>query len=183
VNIAQQLKKAAMVIRAGGVIAYPTEGVYGLGCDPFSKAAVERILTLKKRNITKGLIIIGANWQQLQSLTKPISISQAKKVLQASQPTTWLFPASAIVPKWIRGDANQIAVRITDHPVAKALCRLAGILVSTSANVSTQASAFSAAAVKAIFGEKLVMIIDAPVGDLKKSTPIIDVVTNEIIRG
>lgn len=182
-HIAQQLKEAAMVIRKGGIVAYPTEGVYGLGCDPFNKVAVERILTLKKRDITKGLIVIGKNWQQLRSLTKPISASQLEKVLQASKPTTWLFPASPLVPEWITGGSSQVAVRITHHPVAKLLCKLGGIIVSTSANVSTQASARSADEVRAIFGKKLAMIIDASVGNLKKSTPIIDVLTNAIVRG
>ena len=182
-HIEQQLKKAATVIRKGGVVAYPTEGIYGLGCDPFNKAAVEALLALKKRDISKGLIVIGGNWQQLQSLTTTISASPLKKVLQASQPTTWLFPASAIVPQWITGNSSQIALRITTHPIAKALCKLGGILVSTSANISTQMSANNAAEVKAIFGDRLAMIIDAPVGHLKKPTPIIDVVSNEIVRG
>ena len=181
-NIAQQLKKAAMLIREGGVVAYPTEGVYGLGCDPLNKVAVERLLTLKQRDISKGLIVIGANWQQLQPLTKPVFASQLKKVEKAIGPITWLFPASAMVPSWITGSSSQLAVRVTDHPVARALCELVGMLVSTSANVSTHASACSAAETKAIFGERLAMIIDAPVGNLKKPTPIIDVVTNEVMR-
>ena len=181
-NVTQQVVKAATIIGEGGVIAYPTEGVYGLGCDPFNKAAVEQILALKKRDVTKGLIVIGANWQQLQPLTTAISALQLEKILQSSQPTTWLLPASAMVPKWITGDSSQIAVRIIDHPIAKRLCELAGVLVSTSANVSTQASALSAVEVKAIFDNRLAMIIDAPVGNLHKPTPIIDVISNKIIR-
>ena len=181
-NIAEQVKQAAMVIDTGGIIAYPTEGVYGLGCNPFNEAAVKQILTLKKRDISKGLIIIGANWQQLQSLTTPIPAIQLEKVLQTSRPITWLFPANATVPQWITGESNQIAIRIIHHPIARALCELTGVLVSTSANISAQASASSAIEVNAIFGDKLDMIIDAPVGYLKKPTPIINVITDEMIR-
>lgn len=178
------LTMAAEVIKKGGVIAYPTEGVYGLGCDPFNKAAVDQLLALKKREVTKGLIIIAANWQQVQHLTQPISPSRLTQVLQMAKEAaiTWVFPASAQVPAWITGQFTSIALRITHHPVAKALCELAGPLVSTSANISRETSAKTAADVTATFGTNVDLVIDAPVGHLAKPTPILNAIDGQVLR-
>ena len=178
------LEIATDVIKNGGIVAYPTEGVYGLGCDLFNKTAVDKILSLKQREVAKGLIIIAANWQQVQVLTRPIPPLRLEQVLQISQekPVTWVFPASEQVPEWITGKFTSIALRVTQHPVAKALCELAGPLVSTSANISSHVSAKTAVEVATIFGKRVDFVINAAVGNLAKPTPILNALDGTILR-
>ena len=177
------LLAAAQQIRQGGIIAYPTESVYGLGCDPFNQLAVQKLLRLKQRDITKGFIVIAANWQQVQRLTQPISAAKLAKIIRSwSKPITWVFPASEMVPVWIRGDFTSVALRITSHPVAKSLCELTGPLVSTSANLHQQPSAKTATDVVKIFADQIDVIIDARTGDLTQPTPIINALDDQIFR-
>ena len=182
--VGSTLEIATDVIKNGGIVAYPTEGVYGLGCDPFNKTAVDKTLALKQREVAKGLIIIAANWEQLQVLTQPIPPLRLEQVLQTSKekPITWVFPASEQVPEWITGKFTSIAIRVTQHPVAKALCELAGPLVSTSANISSRVSAKTAAEVTTIFGAKIDFVINAPVGNLAKSTSILNALDGAVLR-
>ena len=179
-----ELTLAVDTIRQGGIIAYPTEGVFGLGCDPFNKAAVEKILMLKQRSMAKGLIVIAAAWSQIEFLTTVIPASRLKQILQvwAASPTTWVFPKSREVPKWVTGDFPSIALRVTQHPIAKQLCEMAGPLVSTSANIATQPNVKTAAEVANVFGSHVDYIIDAPIGDLQKSTPILNALDGHILR-
>lgn len=127
------IHKAARIINNGGVVAYPTEGVFGLGCLPDDMAAVERILTIKQRDPSKGLILIAASAAQLE----PWIDADFDLPAATSSPVTWIVPASHAVPVWIKGRHLGIAVRISSHPVARALCEASGsALVSTSANIS-----------------------------------------------
>ncbi len=130
------VKKAGRIIRAGGVVAYPTEGVFGLGCLPEDERAVARILEIKKRDPAMGLIVVAASLEQLRDW---INLPSGSATLESSElkPVTWIVRAAAGVPYWIRGEHERIAVRITHHPVAAALCDAAdSALVSTSANFS-----------------------------------------------
>ncbi len=135
---AWHLRRAAHILRAGGVVAYPTEAVYGLGCDPLNEQAVMRILAIKGRALDKGLIVIAAGFEQLAPLLLPQPAESLAPVLQSwPGPVTWLLPAAAAVPVWLTGGSDRIAVRVTAHPLAARLCRAFGAaLVSTSANRS-----------------------------------------------
>jgi L-threonylcarbamoyladenylate synthase len=130
--------RAAALVRAGGVVAYPTEGVWGLGCDPFDGAAVARILALKARPVDKGLILVAAQVGQLDGLVDWAALPAAcRQAVLASWPgpDTWIVPATPRVPRWISGDHAGVAVRVSAHPGVVALCTAAGgALVSTSAN-------------------------------------------------
>ncbi|MDX1795300.1 MAG: Sua5/YciO/YrdC/YwlC family protein [Hydrogenovibrio sp.] len=135
------LAQAVAKIRSGEVIAYPTEAVYGLGCDPFNHSAFERLLTLKQRPVEKGVILIAANLQQVLALAAIDDQPWTEVVVQswadASQPVTWVLPATEKVPEWITGGRDTVAIRVTHHPIVKALCEQLGTaLVSTSANLS-----------------------------------------------
>ncbi len=131
---------AVTALRRGGVIAYPTEGVWGLGCDPFDEAAVLRLLALKQREVDKGLILVASELAQLDDLVDwPRLAPQAKRDILASWPgpNTWIVPVAARVPRWITGTHDGLAVRVSAHPVVGALCAAwRGALVSTSANVA-----------------------------------------------
>lgn len=139
-------REAARNIHQGKVIAYPTEAVYGLGCDPLNPYAVARLLDIKQRPVKKGLILIAADFEQLQPYVMPLDADTLKPALASwPGPFTWLLPARPGTPYWLTGQHQSIAVRITAHPVARSLCLHAGAaLVSTSANRSRQQPARSA---------------------------------------
>ncbi len=134
--------QAADVARHGGVIAYPTEGVWGLGCDPHNEAAVTRLLALKQRDIAKGLILIAAREAQLEDyLDYPALPRERLAAVRATWPgpNTWIIPAGPYAPAWITGAHRGVAVRVSAHPDVVALCEaFGGALVSTSANLSGQ---------------------------------------------
>ena len=135
---AWHLKRAAALLRQGAVIAYPTEAVWGLGCDPLNGDAVTRLLEIKHRPMHKGLILIAAAFDQLQPYVAPMDASMHDNVFATwPGPVTWLLPARPDTPHWLRGAHETLAVRVTAHPVAAALCkRFGGALVSTSANLA-----------------------------------------------
>ncbi|OUS27417.1 hypothetical protein A9Q99_15230 [Gammaproteobacteria bacterium 45_16_T64] len=121
----------------GGIIAYPTEAVFGLGCDVFSADAVGRLLALKRRPWSKGLIVVAANVDQLAPLLETLSASQIDRLQESwPGPTTWVIPdPKHTMPAWIRGQHDSVAVRISSHPTVMQLCEAWGApLVSTSAN-------------------------------------------------
>lgn len=179
-----QYRHASQCIHRGGIIAYPTECVYGLGCDPSNPVAVERLLTLKNRPADKGLILIGAHMEHILPYIEPPSAEQQKR-LQTTWPgpVTWLIKAQAQVPIWLKGEHDSIAVRLTAHPVAKQLCETAGqALISTSANKTGQSPAKSALKVRQYFGSQLDYILSGPLGNLSKPSIIKDLESGIIIR-
>jgi len=176
------LKQAASVCHQGGVIAYPTESVYGLGCDPLDQLAVQHLLALKNRSVDKGLILIGSQLQQLIPFIQ-ISPQQGERIQQASQPVTWLVNKSALTPAWISGKHDKLAIRISRHPIASALCDSIGhAIVSTSANPAGKPPAKTRLMVQHYFGDDIDFIVPGNVGTLKKPTEIRDLETGEIIR-
>ncbi len=178
------LESAKQVILAGGVIAYPTEAVYGLGCDPFNEDAVLKLLQLKNREINKGLILIASRWQQLKPLVEELPSERMDAIWKTwPGPYTWIIPASKNIPVWIRGDHTTIAVRVTAHPIAKALSELCEMpLVSTSANRSQLPPAKDPSSVRQQFNDKIDFIIDGPLGQQATPTTICDGLTGKIIR-
>jgi L-threonylcarbamoyladenylate synthase len=140
----------ATLLRSGGLIAYPTEGVWGLGCDPRDEAAVLRLLALKQRDVAKGLILIAASEAPLAAFIDMAALDAAQRdTVRASWPgpNTWIMPATPHAPRWITGDHDGIAVRVTAHPIVRALCEaFGGALVSTSANIASEPSPTTRAA-------------------------------------
>ena len=178
------LRRAAETVRSGGVIAYPTEAVYGLGCDPLEHAAVERIFALKQRDGGKGLILIACDIQQLLPFMAPLPADVMQK-LKASWPgpVTWVVPAAPAIPFWLGGGRETLAVRVTAHPIASALCKSAGMaLVSTSANKSGQPPARTALAVRTQLGDGVDYILPGDLGGLDKPTEIREALTGKVLR-
>ena len=153
-----RLRLAARIITAGGVVAYPTEAVYGLGCDPWNRAAVERLLRMKRRDQAKGLILIAADPAQLVPFILPLPPERMVEILASwPGPNTWLLPVHPHTPAWLSGRFDTLAVRVTAHPLAAALCRACGwAIVSTSANVADRPPARTA------FGVRLAFRADGP---------------------
>lgn len=179
-----RLSRAVRVLRAGGIIAYPTEAVYGLGCDPLDEEAVCRLLLLKRRPIAKGLILIAARYEQLAPLVVEPAAEQAA-IVRASWPgpVTWVLSAAPGVPPWLCGAYRSLAVRVTAHPVAAALCaRFDGPLVSTSANVAGRPPARSALAVRRAFGDGVDYVVVGRTGGLRRPSVIRDGTSGALIR-
>lgn len=177
------IREAVRHIAAGGIIAYPTETVYGLGCDPFNGDAVLRLLDLKHRNIDHGVILIASNFTQVESLLLPLPLAARKRISARQQgPVTWTLPCLQEIPVWLRGKHTSLAVRITDHPVAAALCEhWDGPLVSTSANLHGRRPATSALEIYNIFNAALDYVLHGACGTGQAST-IRDGVTGKILR-
>ena len=137
---------AARVVREGGVIAYPTEAVWGLGCDPWNEDAVYRLLALKARPVEKGLIVVAANIHQLDFLLEDLPDVWLDRLAGTwPGPNTWLVPHQERLPEWVTGVHDSVAVRVTDHPLVQELCHLTGPLISTSANPAGRPAAHAAA--------------------------------------
>ena len=180
------LSHAAAALRAGGIVAYPTEAVYGLGCDPRNQATVERLFAIKRRPATQGVLLIGADFEQVApyiDLTATPHEALARVRASWPGPHTWIFPRAAGVPDWIAGGHAGIALRATAHPPAAALCRaFGGALVSTSANRHGEAPARTAEQVRAAFGDTLDAILNGSTGGLERPTPIRDAISGESVR-
>lgn len=180
----RQLAHAADIIRNGGVIAYPTEGVWGLGCDPTLEAAVNKLLALKHRAVKKGLILIGSDADQFAPFTASLDHSQMLLFkTKRERPTTWLVPDNGAAPRWIVGEHKTIALRITQHPLCSRLCDLfGGPIVSTSANTQNCPAAETREDVESYFLNKLSFVISGAVASAGSVSEIIDLVTGEVIR-
>ncbi len=178
------LQTAIHWLKKGGVLAYPTEAVFGLGCNPYQWQAVERILKIKHRNVNKGLILVASDWEQVSMLVEPIPPGSFNRVQGTwPGPVTWLFPASEKAPAWIKGSHPRIALRISNHPVVQQLCQgLGGPIVSTSANVEGQPPFRDYRSVKIVFEKQVDFIMPGKVGALVNPTPIRDALTGDIIR-
>ena len=180
------LADVVAALRAGGVVAYPTEAVYGLGCDPENRAAFDRLFAIKRRPPTQGVLLIASDFAQVEKYidlgaVPPDALARARASWPG--PHTWIFPRNVKTPDWLAGAHAGIAVRVTAHAPAAGLCRaFGGALVSTSANRHGEAPAQSAAEVRAIFGDDIDAILNAPLGGLERPTPIRDAISGATVR-
>jgi len=183
---AADMDAAGALLRSGGVLAYPTEAVFGLGCDPHDERAFARIFALKQRPPTQGVLLIGADFAQVSRYIELSAVPAAVlDEVRGSWPGafTWVFPRAADVPAWVCGEHAGIALRVTAHAPAAALCRaFGGALVSTSANPHGQPPARDADTVRGYFGAGLDGLLDAPLGGQTRPTTIRDALTGAVIR-
>jgi L-threonylcarbamoyladenylate synthase len=180
----KNISRAIKVLKRGGIILYPTEGVWGLGCDPFNEIAVRRLLRIKRRSIAKGLILVAADWHQIKSLVKVDLLTCDAIKSRDEQPITWVFPATKKVPPSITGKFHSsIAIRITSHQLVKNICQEFGApLVSTSANLSGDKPVKYLKHITQNIIDRVDYILPGSVGALNRPTQICDVVTGKIIR-
>ncbi|HEA53101.1 hypothetical protein LCGC14_0741480 [marine sediment metagenome] len=180
-----QLHCARRTILHGGVIAYPTEAVWGLGCDPWNLEAVMGILDLKNRPMEKGMILVAASVEQIRFLLDPLP-----ETLQLEARSHWPGPVTCLlpdvnrqIPEWVRGSHSSIAVRVSEHPVVKALCESADMpLVSTSCNPAGREPARNALQVRRYFNNQLDWIVPGALGGNRKPSRIIDIVSGKQLR-
>jgi len=179
--------KLALAVRAladGGVVAYPTEAVWGLGCNPDNAGAFRRLLDIKGRDPAKGVIVIAASFDDVADWLEPFNEKIEDRALATwPGPVTWLWPASPRVPAWITGGQAKVAVRVTAHPVARALCAAwGGPLVSTSANRSGLAPARSSTEVRLRLGRDIDALLPGSTGGRLRPTPIRDLLSGRTLR-
>jgi L-threonylcarbamoyladenylate synthase len=179
-----RIDQAARIVANGGVIAYPTEAVYGIGCLPWNEDALLRVLAIKRRAARKGLIVVAASVEQLEPLAELPGGTIGKQMLAGwPGPRTWIVPARAGVSAMLTGGRPTIAVRVSDHPIVQRLCRRTGsALVSTSANLSGAAPARTALAVRRQLGALVDCVLAGPLGDSARPTEIRDAASGRVLR-
>lgn len=181
----RQRLRAVHTLATGGVIAYPTEAVWGLGCDPFNAAAVDRLLALKQRPAHKGLILVAADLEQIAPLLAGLPADQRAQLERTwPGPVTWLIPdPHHWIPANVKGDFTSVAVRVSAHPVVRDLCRAwGGPLVSTSANRTGQPPFRSEWALRRHTLLQPDLIVPGHTQRLNKPTEIRDLPTGRIMR-
>lgn len=178
------VRQGAQCLLDGRVIAYPTEAVYGLGCDPDNESAVRRILELKSRPASAGMILVADRLERFAPYIEAVSAELKERALEAwPGPVTWLFPRAPHVPDWLAGTHPTIALRITDHPVCRELCdAFGGAIVSTSANPGGAEPARSASRVRKYFGGTLCGTVEGDLGNQDQPSEIRDLATGHVLR-
>lgn len=175
---------AADCLHRGGVIAYATEAVIGLGADPHQQDAVMRLLALKQRPVNKGVILIAASVEQVQAYIAPTRRDLLERVGTSwPGPNTWVFPASDAVPAWIRGDHTSIALRVSAHPQVVELCQaFGGAIVSTSANRAGEPAVNDLDALHTDIQNGVDLILDGEVSGRDRPSTIRDAETSQLLR-
>lgn len=178
------IEQAAALLREGEVLAYPTEAVYGLGCDPFNAEAVRRLLEIKARPESAGLILIADDLSRFDGLVESVDETRMQAVNASwPGPVTWLFPKTDLLPNWISGEHETVALRVSDHPVCRALsAAFDGPIVSTSANLRGEEPARSASELDEAMGVLIAGIVQGELGAQDRPSEIRDVRTGEVLR-
>lgn len=178
------IQRAARLLHRGGVIAYPTEAVWGLGCNPFDPDAVDYLLSLKQRPQSKGLILIAASIDQIEPFIDHLDDLQRQRLKNSwPGPVTWLVPDNHRAPPAITGDFDTLALRVTAHPIAAALCRaFGGPIVSTSANIQGRPPARTRLEVRRYFRNALDAMTPGEIGNQANPSEIRHLVSGQIVR-
>ena len=180
----EPLLYASRIIRNGGLVACPTESVFGLDCDPNNSAAIKKLIRIKKRSANKGFILVASSLNQLQPFISTLTKKQEEKVIHMNDsPITWIVPAKKDINTNLSGGRETIAIRITQHPILRQLCdSLCSALISTSANPTDMSPAKSVVQVEEYFGASVDYIIDDKLGECQNPSEIRDLLTDEVIR-
>lgn len=192
---------AAQVLRKGGVIAHPTEAVWGLACDPYSESAVDQVLQLKGRPVEKGLILLSGNAEHFAPLLAPLSKDLQMRFLEtlgqditnsaanseqvsATQAITWIVPdVDKQVPEWIRGTHAGVAIRVSSHPLVQSISQyFGGAIISTSANPSGKKPAMSLNDIRRYFYDDLDYVVSGKLGGAERPSKIIDLESGRVLR-
>lgn len=177
---------AAAVLRSGGILAHPTEAVWGLACDPLDEAATLRLLVLKRRSVDKGLILVAHEAGQLDAWVdwEAMPAAARERVLAGwPGPHTWIVPATATAPGWIRGRHAGVAVRVSGHPPVSALCAaFGGPVVSTSANRAGAPAPRTFNELDPAIAAGVDAVLEGVTGGLARPTAIRDALTGAVLR-
>lgn len=176
-------KGATIFLKNGDIIGYPTEAVYGLGCDPWNQEGVSRICSIKKRSSAKNFIVVAASINQLDNL---IDTKILTKSVVNSWPghTTWLIPAVNTAPEWlIDNNTGLIAIRVSNHETIKELClKYNSPLISTSANISGDPAVTTQKGFEKVFEKAIPYLVNGDIGKHTNTSIINNMITGERIR-
>lgn len=176
------IRHAAHIIRNGGVIVYPTDTIYGLGCDPYNPDAIERINTIKQRPLNKKFILLASDIKQVRPLLQ-LNKDQEQLLTNNEEPTSWVVNASPEAPDWLTDNNNTLTIRISNHENIKQLCQLLGhAIISTSANISGRKPATNATKLHQHFQQKVDKILISNKKQAGKPSKIIRLCDNHIFR-
>ncbi len=177
---------AVTVLKNEGIIAYPTESVFGLGCDPDSNNALSTIIGIKRRDPSKGMLLVCHDFLLAEKYVNLSKVSDEDRVFVRNYwpgPYTFLFPASSFCKQLLIGDHSTIAIRVSTHPIIKMLCtEFNKPIVSTSANLSGELPCLTSADVHRAFNNSVNFILDGETLGYSKPSTIIDLKTREILR-
>ncbi len=177
------LRQAIHICEKGGIIAYPTEAVFGLGCLPIYEHSVRRILKLKHRSVRKGLILVAADIEQLYAFVDFSKVINLQAIHDSwPGPVTWLIPARNVTPFWLTGSFNTLGVRVSSNLLVQSLCEKLGPIVSTSANPKGAEPARSSQRVRSYFQSEVDYVIPANITNTMNPSEIRDALTGDIIR-
>lgn len=182
----ENIKKAISILCDGGVIAYPTESVFGLGCDPDNESALLKLLRIKNRSSSKGMLMVSHDFSLVTKYINFTHIDETDLMYTKEfwpGPFTFLFPASDSCSQLLKGNHSTIAIRISTHPIIKALC--SGFnkpIVSTSANISGNPPCVSLTDVHTNFDNIVNFIVDGETLNYSKPSTIIDLKTKIVLR-
>jgi L-threonylcarbamoyladenylate synthase len=178
-----RVQQAAREVRAGAVIAYPTEAVWGLGCDPWNEYAVDRLLAIKNRSVSKGLILVADNIRQFDFLFEDFPQDWIDRMASTwPGPNTWLVPHQNLLPEWVTGVHDTVALRVSDHPQVRDLCSLVGPLISTSANPQGRPPARTRLRIEQYFRGQVDLVLGGSLGGRKNPSVIRDLASGDVIR-
>ena len=182
--ISDDQQQICQIIQSGGVVAYPTEAVFGLGCDPQNPQAIQKILDLKSRFADKGLILLGSSYEQFTAYIEPLT-PQQQDLISTHQvhPTTWVVPSKLGTDTLIRGQFNTLAIRISQHLDSRKLCETVGFpLISTSANPQGEEPAISVEQVVNYFSDQVDAVFDGELGGYSKPSRLVDISSKTLLR-
>ncbi len=176
------IRHAAHIIKRGGIIAYPTDTIYGLGCDPYNLDAIEKINAIKQRPLNKHFILLASDISQLKSIIK-ISKEQQEKITQSIEPTSWIVKAAPFAPSWLTDSSGSLTVRISKNNDVQRLCKATGhAIISTSANISGKTPAKTSFDLHKYFHHKVDKILVSNKKHTGKPSRIIRLSDNYVIR-
>ncbi|MEC9375742.1 MAG: L-threonylcarbamoyladenylate synthase [Pseudomonadota bacterium] len=177
------IQKAKKILLSGGIIAYPTEGVFGIGCLPNNEIAIKKIIKLKQRNQNKGFILIASDLIMLNNWISPTTNELKNLCRISNSPITWIVCAAPKATDYLTGGRSTIAVRITKHPVVKALCESVGsAIISTSANLSGEEPIKSKYALRKLLQDKVDLIVTGELTDSLGPSEIRIAKNNHVLR-
>ena len=176
------IRHAAHVIRNGGIIAYPTDTIYGLGCDPYNAQAVHDINLLKQRPLNKQFILLAGNIAQIKPLIV-LDEEQRAQITQTNEAISWIADASPLAPAWLTDKKNTLTIRVSNNATVKKLCAALGhAIISTSANPSGKTPAGNSLELHRYFHGRVDKILASQQKLTARPSKIIRLCDNRVIR-
>ncbi len=176
------IRHAAHIIKNGGIIAYPTDTIYGLGCDPYNIDAVEQLNIIKRRPSNKQFILLAGHVNQVKDLLL-IDQNDQIKITKNTEPTSWVVNASPTAPEWLTDDNNALTIRISKNDTVRKLCEALGhAIISTSANLSGKRPAENTFYLHKLFHSTIDKILATNKPHSGKSSKVIRLCDNHIFR-